>query len=489
MYCILFINIITIQYPTEWQGGIPRGSIKEEANLYRVSMSPPKQKSYSKIFYFNRPMRNSSEIPEDQIFTNREDALKASNKYRMQESDKLGTTRNKWRQIDEKTIEVRIDENHTFFIDSEYVDFVEKYPTFAKKVHSKFNVIGQDKKNQFQFYSLFMKNIKMIEYIDGNPMNLRKSNLREFGEVTVSKRLEKKAERIDGYDFTIDQYEIFKKIDCLYNLPKNVWILGRPGGTVFERNGVYHARIKTDQDYASKTFAFDNSNKEQKKIEAEKWKCITSYKLGYTDNLIRILDDQYIEVQLTQNEIMRTNIEFIPLIMQLKICSTRGGNEKSPNYATITLYKDGEKIQMKFHNLITQNKMTDHIDGNPLNNTMENLHSCDSYINNINKIGSINLIILCLTDGFSNMISNPIFYKRYRSQIEKSLSHLYDHTKKNIKTKEEYFSNILVKLSDFDKIVIYDIYYSQQDALMTRYFNIYDALNKMNQIYRTIEQK
>lgn len=74
-------------YPTEWQGGISRGSIKEQPNFYRAVISPPKEKQYDRVFYFTQPKRRSKNITDEQIFNNKPDAMKAAKKFILQESD------------------------------------------------------------------------------------------------------------------------------------------------------------------------------------------------------------------------------------------------------------------------------------------------------------------------------------------------------------------------------------------------------------------
>jgi len=367
------------QYPSEWQGGIPRGSIQEKGNYYQVTVTPPKEKSIRRIFYFLPPQRRKG-VTEDQIFSNRTDAMAAAERYRMKISDENDLTRNKWRKIDDDTIEVKTSKGDMFQTDYEHRDKVEQYPIFLKSVRNKYHVMSQDKKKQFPFYTLINPDIKMVEYIDENALNLKKSNIREFGTLDVPKVVQKKLED-ESYDTSLNHYELSKDIEIPYVLPKNKWILGKPAGTIFLKNGCYHARIHNGEIYTSKTFRIKGGNKKSQYEKAIMWKYNTSYKLGLTKNLIKILDNEHIEVQLSKKLTMKTNIEMMCIIQQISLCSTKSGNKKSEYYAMGMI---GRKA-IKFHNLITQNDMTDHIDGDTLNNTLENLRSCDHSINNANR--------------------------------------------------------------------------------------------------------
>ena len=41
-----------IVYPTQWQLGKPRGSIKKELTYFLARITPPNKKTLSKYFYF-----------------------------------------------------------------------------------------------------------------------------------------------------------------------------------------------------------------------------------------------------------------------------------------------------------------------------------------------------------------------------------------------------------------------------------------------------
>ena len=72
-------------YPSELQGGFPKGSVQETPTLYRVSTCAGGQRCF-KPFYFSISSQNTTKIPEDQIFDNNEDAHKAAKKYMIQEN-------------------------------------------------------------------------------------------------------------------------------------------------------------------------------------------------------------------------------------------------------------------------------------------------------------------------------------------------------------------------------------------------------------------
>lgn len=263
--------------------------------------------------------------------------------------------------------------------DANLLQQVEKYPLNIKakkeKTTTRYYVMCQDIKKVFPFTDL-IRDFKIVEYIDGNTLNLKINNLKEFGSIIDTNV------KLNLVDYEVaNQYEYFNM--KISELPKNIWLLGKPTGTVFERNtdnDVYTARVsKNDDTQCTKTFDVSKYSSENEAYEAaKKWKIETSYRLDVTKNLIKILDDDIIEVQLTKNQVMKTNIIFLPLIQKIFICS--GASGKGDIYAIASI----NNINFKYHKLITGFEVVDHIDGNRLNNCLENLRNTDYLMNNNN---------------------------------------------------------------------------------------------------------
>lgn len=372
----LFIYKNIMKYPTDWFGGKPRGSIGIHKNKnnesWFVKVSGKDGKIASKYFLFN---------DDDE----KEEQLKLAEKWKKDKSDELGLTINRIRYIDKNIIEVEITQGKTFKTNAEHIDKVGLYKLSTK--------VKKEKNNNERYYVLCMKNkkafnftdlicdYKIVQYIDGNTLNLTNKNLKEFGNVDI-----KINNKSDKKDYEIDQYSIFKLDTSI--LPKDVWILGKPAGTVFKRKNddIYTARVTDDNNKQhAKTFKiseYDSDN--DAKIDALKWQYATSYKLGMTKNMIKILDNEYIEVALTKDCTMITDKVFIPLIQKIPLFVSTAGktNNKNPEKYSLTIIK--EKL-IRFHGLITGFKMVDHINRNTMDNRLINLRFCDHSENGRNK--------------------------------------------------------------------------------------------------------
>jgi hypothetical protein len=97
--------------------------------------------------------------------------------------------------------------------------------------------------------------------------------------------------------------------------------------------------------------------------------------------MIRILDENTIEVQLTKDKTMKTDIKFSDLCQKHIICSTKSGNKNSEYYAGLSI----NNSLIFFHKYITGYEMTAHINRDPLDNRLINLKETNSKLNNNNK--------------------------------------------------------------------------------------------------------
>lgn len=352
-----------INYPTEWQLGKPRGSIKELPKRgYQVTISDDTGQT-TKSFLF----RNYDD--------NKEQTLKEATKWRQEESDQRNLTRNQIRYTDPNTIEVKLTQDKILKTDAKFLDKVELYPLNVKNKKTpkgdKFYAQYQDKKMSASFIGLL--GYKNVEFINGDSLDLRSCNLREYG--TVEKKIE-----VDNHTINKQSEYFDMEID---DLPKNVWILGKPTGTVFKRTGenIYTATIsKDDGKKVTKTFNPINYNSDDEaKQDAEKWKIETSYKLGLTKNLIRIINDATIEVKLTKDKITKLDKCFIPLIQKINLCTCVSGNGIIYAVASIN-----NKMPV-LHDIIMNFDLVDHINHDTLNNTLSNLRIADFSLNNSNR--------------------------------------------------------------------------------------------------------
>jgi hypothetical protein len=362
------------QYPTQWSHGKPRGSIRSNPASYSVIMSPPGGKQTCKTF----PFKNDED---------KEDVYKKANAYLFAESDRLGFTRNQIRYLDADTMEVKVIHDFVMKTDANLLKYVEMYPlnVKAKKegLITRNYVMYQDKKIVHPFTKLIC-NYKIVEYINGDTMDLTSKNLKEFGSISEDNKILITNQNLDMQEYDIKNSFNYFNME-INDLPKNIWLLGRPSGTVFKRGGenIYSSRVEDKEGTGhTKTFSIDKYNSDNEAYQvALKWQVETSYSLGVTSNLIKILDNDTILVQLTKGQVMKTNKIFIPLLKKIFLSTIEGGNKNAQPYA----YASFNNISTHFHNLITCFNMVDHIDGDPLNNCLENLRNADSFLNNKNK--------------------------------------------------------------------------------------------------------
>nr|QBK88576.1 MAG: HNH endonuclease [Mimivirus LCMiAC01] len=357
-------------YPTEWMYGKPRGSIMIYKNkAYKVVITPPKTKtnikpkSISKYFYFCK-------------YDTQKNAYKESEKFRLISSNLNNLTTNQIRYISKDTIEVKLNTEKILITDSKFIPIIQKNKLCVKQKKTKngsvfYACYRGEKKRTYPFYRLIC-NIEHVKYKNSNTLDNRLCNIIDTGDVDT---------KDTKYNDAKDQYEYFNMNHD--KLPKNKWILGKPIGTVFQRKnsniwtGVINSKPKTH----NKTFSFNKNNKDDVYKKAKKWQIETSYKLGLTKNLIRILDNDIIEVKIRDDYVMKTDLNKLKNVQKYYLCLTKGGHKNSEYYITASV---GKKM-IPFHKLITGFTMTDHIDRNPLNNCISNLRNTNFIENNRNS--------------------------------------------------------------------------------------------------------
>ena len=372
------INLkIPSKYPSEWILGKPRGSIKENPTNYQLRISTD-DKNICVCFKFSD-------------FKNKKEAYKECLKKQMKISDDNDLTRNKIRYLDKDTIEVKLTQDKIMKTDSKFINLVEKYPLNVKTKKTKdgetYYAMCQDKKLSFPFSNL-ISNFQNIRFINNDTLDLRISNLTEFGKIEIKKDI------LENKDYELEnQYEYFEYYNNnqINKLPKNKWILGKPSGSIFHKNGdksIYTICVlDSQQKQHTKTLNirdYNNSHEITKK-EAEKYKINMSYQLGVTKNLIKIKEEpeDYIEVKIDDSNIMKTDKIFIELIQNIYIHKTKSNN--SENYYVSTNINN---IEYKFHRIITQynnDYIVDHINGDTFDNRFENLRPVNHSLNNINR--------------------------------------------------------------------------------------------------------
>jgi hypothetical protein len=167
------------------------------------------------------------------------------------------------------------------------------------------------------------------------------------------------------------------------------WQVGKPTGSILYRKDPntnterYEVRIPLGNGkLKSKSFSFTNyENSENAKKEAQKWLVNFSKENNLTKNMIKIVDENTINVKLTQDMIMITDMQFLDLCQKHILCSSKSGSENSDYYALFSI----NNKNILFHKHITGNDMTDHINRKPLDNRLSNLQKTTCKLNNNNR--------------------------------------------------------------------------------------------------------
>lgn len=158
------------------------------------------------------------------------------------------------------------------------------------------------------------------------------------------------------------------------DLNSREWQAGKRAGTIIKRDkGKLEARIKIDGRQRTKTCYSEK--------EAEEWLCQMSNEHNLTRNRIKVSSKTVILVELTQGYIMKTDLKFQDIVQKHTIVAGKGGGKNAEYYAIVSI----NSKNVFFHNLITGNTMTDHINRNTLDNRLANLREADHKLNNNNR--------------------------------------------------------------------------------------------------------
>lgn len=439
MIKIKIIIMQVVQYPSDWMLGKPRGSIIESPNGYIIKFTI-NGKQTVKSFSFKYGI-DFDEIKEEML------------KWRQTKSDELGLTRNRIRYIDKDTIEVELTQDKFMKTDATLIDKVQLYPLQTKVKKTKdgevYYVYYQDKKRCESFTNL-ITNYKTVDYINGDTLDLRLCNLKEKGSV---------AKIIDVDNSLIDNQYNYFNMD-FDQLPKNIWLLGKPHGTIFKRSGqnIWTVVVSDDNTKHTKTFNIESYDSEILVYNAaKKWQITTSYKLDLTKNLIKIIDDNTIEVKLTQNQITTLDKCMIPLVQSIPLFTALSGN-KIISCSTVL---NSKNIQL--HNLIMESDIVNHINHNTLDNRFLNLRFYDHSLNSDEEINNDTTGVAHITDRFGEAyrariklhgseITKSFYIKKNGKEIAKKMA--IDFRRKALEINQDN-DNVILSTYDDDRLFKY----------------------------------
>ncbi len=160
------------------------------------------------------------------------------------------------------------------------------------------------------------------------------------------------------------------------------WQVGKPSGFITtENNYSCRARLRTVRKSKSKVFKYDKYNTmEEAWYNANEWLTNISTEFGLTRNRIKKINNQVIEIKLTNNKSMFTDINYLNIcqIYPISVCS-------SNRYCRIYI----NNTDISFHTYITGFVFVDHINRNPFDNRICNLEKSTNKLNSNNRNISI----------------------------------------------------------------------------------------------------
>ncbi len=361
----------------DWEGGKYLGEIIDTTDGCRIRFD-----EQSRSFKYQNYINSSTTI----VCLSKEDCYVKAKKYLYDYYNNLEKIANQYKYIHPKYIEVKLPNGLTFITNSKFINIIENNKIsskFDKRYNNHYVVYLSDKREHTLLYKL-LTNFSKVKHINGNSLDLREENLQEADNKVLSK--------INDREIEIILDENNKEIKPKTNkdgYEYDKWILGKYAGTVFERTGKKSWSVvvkKEDGSVVTKTLSYNDNNKDELYKQAVEIKNNFSDKFNLTRNKIKIISDDTIEVQLTQNQIMKTDYKYIDIIQKYNIYSTKSSEEGSKYYAIIEI--NGK--MHKFHKHITGFDMVDHIDRDPLNNCLSNLRKSDHKLNNNNRSMSTN---------------------------------------------------------------------------------------------------
>ena len=167
------------------------------------------------------------------------------------------------------------------------------------------------------------------------------------------------------------------------------WQVGKPRGHVCKYSHTKEGKIvkrafigvlqtKDRKTPLRKMFCYSRDRtEEQAEQQAREWLMGEANRRGLIDNRIRIIDDRTIEFELDDNRTMLTDMSNSDACQRYKIC-LRKEKEPSLDYAMMSLGSLGKK---NFHSFIMNHDCVRHINGNKMDNRLENLRKV-SYFDN-----------------------------------------------------------------------------------------------------------
>lgn len=276
------------------------------------------------------------------------------------------------------------------------------------------------------------------------------------------------------------------------NILINTWQGGKYKGHILDKNNTFYPRVDGKQ----KSFRYDDKNKNDIYILANKWRKEKSDELKLTSNKYKIIFEdnipKYLIIQLSKEYITLVDFNQLEFIKSHNLCVSRSSNKNAKQYVACCV--DNKLISL--HGYLTGFKMVVHINGYPLDNRRINLREINSSENNknrsvIHKTYYIkkdnkyegNIVYNDNTQYFKKVIISELFdnLENCKKWILDKTNELNKNIFKNISNKEilkKEFEDIMEKYSDGFKWKDNDCNEITNDELIIEKINNANANNK-----------
>jgi hypothetical protein len=239
--------------------------------------------------------------------------------------------------------------------------------------------------------------------------------------------------------------------------PTNVWICKTIDGTIsgtvsFKKSNIldiFSGKEQFDQ-FILVNVTSDNGEQHKKQfdtndydnvkdatIEANKYMINLCYSLGIVTNIIRVSNNNILEVMLTDGDIMKTDLVFLPLFVPISedTCSNIVISKIESDKKTYIMVQGTD---LCFHQLIMKSKHVEHINGDIFENLLSNLryldhdghHNCYRKIGEHSRIENVNDKYYLVTGNINDHSCEKSFsIEKYGKQKAKYLATIF---RKNI---------------------------------------------------------
>ena len=406
-------NIIAL---SNWQGGklsldrrvlfkMDRGAKNKDGHcplrkiIFQINDNEKKINLYEEKFEVSDYIENDLTREEAE-----EKTIEIANKIRYEKCGEYGLLKNMWRKIKYGGIEcaqVLLNGNISMIVDINCLDDITQHIwTCAQNTNrngdsGKYNVFTSPQRNKKIYLSKFLciknsvidDNNDIIEFVNGNSLDLRLENMTSSGHSRVNatiKEIKTNNKTTKNYLENLEKIREENKIQPYLVIDKvlSKWKEGRQGGYVVERDNKYSIILEWKNKNKTKTtkiidVIFTNENK--KEMFDKSLKMLRALRQKYPEKLminsyrdVIYKGTKCIEMQLIYGQTTVFDESFLPKILKYYWYPII----KSENLVCISCSKNGKIKHM--HRMILNDKtceVVDHISGEERDNRLCNLRA------------------------------------------------------------------------------------------------------------------